>query len=200
MVTSTDGPESEGEAGEEARVVGERLKQARAAADLTQAQAAKRAGFHKQSVIRWEAGTRNIGAVDLAKLARVYGTTAGAILGELGYQMATGEAGSTDAPTGSAGASDDAIAAAHEAGVWRGRQWALLDIMEHVADLQEKAAAMQAKAIRTHREIISHTSPTPVPESVLRQSALDHAREKQERGTARSKRAHGDPHGRAEGA
>jgi len=89
---------------------GAKLKQARERAGLTQAQAAQLAKVHKVSVARWEGG-RAIGAEDLRKLARAYGTTAAELLGDEGAGEGTAR-GSAD--------------------YFRGRQDALREVLANV--------------------------------------------------------------------
>lgn len=56
----------------EADRLGERLKEAREAAGLTQAEAAQRAGVHEVSLSRWERGVRRLGAAEAQRLAAIY--------------------------------------------------------------------------------------------------------------------------------
>lgn len=52
--------------------IGERLRQARTAARLTQAEAAEALDIPRSAVSELEAGTRRLAAVELAKLADLY--------------------------------------------------------------------------------------------------------------------------------
>lgn len=71
-VTTTDPDKSE---------FGKRLKKAREACDLTQLDVAKRFDVGKGTVSAWENGGGDPGALRLGKLARMYRTTADALLG-----------------------------------------------------------------------------------------------------------------------
>lgn len=62
--------------------IGERLRQARSAARLTQADTAKALGIPRSAVSDLEAGTRHLTAVELAKCAALYRRPAGWFLGD----------------------------------------------------------------------------------------------------------------------
>ena len=118
----------------------EQLRALREAAGLTQAEAAKRLGMDVGTLSRKERGQSAVGRVDLLAAESAFG---------LGVPRDT--LGDKPPPAGvAAGAGEDVRSADY----WRGRQDALLEIMEHVGELH-------AKAIRAQREIIANTVPTP---------------------------------------
>ena len=59
----------------------ERLAQARRKAGLTQRDVAARLGIHQPSVVVIENGKRAVTALELARLARLYGVSVDALLG-----------------------------------------------------------------------------------------------------------------------
>lgn len=131
-----------------------RLREAREAAGLSQAAAAKAIGATKVSVSRWENG-RAIGAAHLAKLARAYGVPVGHLLGEVGHQADTSQSARKTSPRshgGDVGTEDELAGDEALPGYWSGYQAALLGVMEDVA-------AMQARAIRMQRKIHRFTTP-----------------------------------------
>ena len=62
--------------------IGERLKEARRLAGLSQGQVAKMLGLHRPSVSEMEAGNRRVSADELARLAEIYDVSAAWLLGE----------------------------------------------------------------------------------------------------------------------
>jgi transcriptional regulator with XRE-family HTH domain len=61
--------------------MGDRIRQARLDAELTQADVATRMGLKQQSVQAWESGRSRPGAANLSLLAQVLGTTVDSLLG-----------------------------------------------------------------------------------------------------------------------
>jgi transcriptional regulator with XRE-family HTH domain len=62
--------------------IGERLKEARKLAGLSQGHVAKMLGLHRPSVSEMEAGNRRVSADELARLAEIYDVSAAWLLGE----------------------------------------------------------------------------------------------------------------------
>jgi transcriptional regulator with XRE-family HTH domain len=58
-----------------------RLRAAREAARLTQRDVAARLGIHQPSVVVIESGKRAVTALELARMARLYGVSADTLLG-----------------------------------------------------------------------------------------------------------------------
>lgn len=81
--------------------VGQSLRVARERAGLSRAEAAERLGMSASGLQRWELGSREARAGDLCRLAALYGTTVGAILGErpLEAQRMANDGGSRVAPS-----------------------------------------------------------------------------------------------------
>lgn len=63
--------------------IGERLRQARESAGLSQGQAAKLLGLHRPSISEMEAGRRKVSADELLQLARIYGADISRLAGEV---------------------------------------------------------------------------------------------------------------------
>ncbi|WP_340539128.1 helix-turn-helix transcriptional regulator [Nocardioides sp. GXZ039] len=66
----------------EQQAVGQRLRSARETLGLTQEDVAGALGIQRTSVIAMEAGKRNVGALELRRLARIYRRSVAWILGE----------------------------------------------------------------------------------------------------------------------
>lgn len=66
----------------EQQAVGQRLRSARETLGLTQEDVAGALGIQRTSVIAMEAGRRNVSALELRRLARIYRRTVSWILGE----------------------------------------------------------------------------------------------------------------------
>lgn len=81
--------------------VGERLRGAREHSGLSRAEAAGRLGMSASGLQRWELGSREARAGDLCRLATLYGTTVGELLGErpLEAQRMANDGGSRTAPS-----------------------------------------------------------------------------------------------------
>lgn len=67
---------------DEQRAVGQRLKGARSTLGLTQEDVAGALKIQRTSIIAMEAGTRNVSALELRRLARLYQRSVSWILGE----------------------------------------------------------------------------------------------------------------------
>lgn len=65
----------------DAQQLGARLRAAREAARLTQRDVAARLGIHQPSVVVIENGKRAVTALELARLARLYGVSTDTLLG-----------------------------------------------------------------------------------------------------------------------
>ena len=76
------------------RVVGERVRERREAAGLTQAELASRVYVSRQTVNNWETGKTLIDVQSLTLVAAVLGTGASELLGERGLEAVRAEAGS----------------------------------------------------------------------------------------------------------
>ena len=74
------------------QVVGERVRERREAAGLTQAELAQRVYVSRQTVNNWETGKTLIDVQSLALVAGALGTTAGELLGERGAEAVRAEA------------------------------------------------------------------------------------------------------------
>jgi transcriptional regulator with XRE-family HTH domain len=64
------------------RRIGERLREARKLAGLSQGQVAKILDLHRPSVSEMEAGNRRVSAVELARLSEIYDVSAAWVLGD----------------------------------------------------------------------------------------------------------------------
>lgn len=64
------------------RRIGERLREARKLAGLSQTQVAKMLDLHRPSISEIEAGNRQVSAVELARLSEIYDVSTGWVLGE----------------------------------------------------------------------------------------------------------------------
>jgi transcriptional regulator with XRE-family HTH domain len=76
----------------EHRVVGARLRDARLATGLTQAEVAKALGMSRPTLAAVEKGTRKITGLELRRLARLYQRDVAWLLGEEGPNVAAGSA------------------------------------------------------------------------------------------------------------
>jgi transcriptional regulator with XRE-family HTH domain len=85
MSTSNDQPN-------EHRVVGARLRDARLATGLTQAEVAEALGMSRPTLAAVEKGTRKITGLELRRLARLYQRDVAWLLGEEGPDVAAGSA------------------------------------------------------------------------------------------------------------
>lgn len=64
------------------RQIGERLREARKLAGLSQGQVAKILDLHRPSVSEMEAGNRRVSAVELARLSEIYDVSVSWLLGD----------------------------------------------------------------------------------------------------------------------